>query len=264
MKRFPIFACIVSILLIAACVIPGMAAPTATPAPTNTNTPEPTFTPLPTETPTLVPTSTPDKTATAIVAATETADAVRSELDTVLGDTEIAYKEGHLAWQQTKPISIHLHGPSNDFMEVSRNLTTGDFILKTDATWNATGLLVCGVIFRSEPSIEDGKQYQFLFMRFSGLPAWDIEVHEFGYFKNSPTDIQYSAAVDQGNNATNQIILVARQEQFNLYINKVSQGRYFDYSKQRMNGVFAFLAAQESGDGSCEYENSWIWSLDKD
>jgi hypothetical protein len=262
MKRFPIFALIASVLLIVACAAPGMAAPTATPAPTDT--PQPTFTPLPTETPTLVPTSTPDKTATAVVMATETADAVLTELDKVLGDTDIAYKEGHLAWQQAKPMTVNLQGPSYDYMEVGEKLTAGDFILKSDVIWNATGLLACGVTFRSEPNIEQGKQYQFIFLRFSGLPAWAIEVHEYGQFKNSPTDIQYSAAVDQGNDATNQIILIARGEQFNLFINKVSQGRYFDYSKQRMDGAFAFLAVQESGTGSCEFENSWIWSLDKD
>lgn len=262
MKRLPIFASIALAALLTACELPGMAAPTATPTPTHT--PEPTFTPLPTETPTLVPTSTPDTTATAVAMATETASAVLTELDKVLGDTDIAYKEGHLAWQQEKPMSVDLHGPSSGYMEVGQNLTAGDFILKTDVIWNATGLLICGVTFRSEPNLEVGRQYEFLFMRFSGLPAWAIEVHEFGYFKNSPTDVQYSAAVDQGNDATNQIILVARGEQFNLYINKVSQGRYFDYSKQRMDGAFAFLAAQDSGDGTCEFENSWVWSLDKE
>lgn len=262
MKRYPIIFISMSLVLIVACVVPGMAAPTATPAPTNT--PEPTFTPLPTETPTLVPTSTPDVTATAIARATETADSVLAELDGVLGDTDIAYKEGHLVWKQSEPMSLSMHGPSSAYMDIDKDLTAGNFILKSDVIWNATGLLVCGAAFRSESNLEVGKQYQFLFMRFSGLPAWAIEVHEFGYFSNSPSDVQYSAAVNQGNDATNQIILIAREEQFNLYINKVSQGRYFDYSKQRMDGSFAFLAYQDSGDGSCEYENSWIWSLDQD
>jgi hypothetical protein len=262
MKRFPIFALTISILLIIACVTPGMAVPTPTAVPTGT--PEPTFTPLPTETPTLVPTSTPDKTATAIVRATETASNVLDELDRVLGDSDIPYEEGHLAWQQAKPMSVTLHGPSADYVEIDRDLTAGNFILKSDVTWNATGLLLCGAIFRSEPNLENGKQYQFVFMRFSGLPAWAIEVHEYGQFKNSPSDVQFSAAIDQGNDATNQFILIARDEQFNLYLNKVSQGRYFDYSKQRMDGSFALLAMQESGDGSCEFQNSWLWSLDEE
>lgn len=262
MKRRPIsvFAAI-SILLMTACVVPGIAQPTVTPLPTNT--PEPTFTPLPTETPTLVPTSTPDKTATALIQVTEAAQSVLTELNKVLGETDIDYEQGYLAWQQTKPMSITMHGPATDYMEIGDGIKAGNFILKSDVTWNATGLLLCGAIFRSEPSLEEGKQYQFVFMRFSGLPAWAIEVHQFGQFKNSPTDVQYSAAVDQGNDATNQVILIARDEQFNLYINKASQGRYFDYSKQRMDGSFAFLGMQGSGDGSCEYENSWIWSLDK-
>jgi hypothetical protein len=99
-------------------------------------------------------------------------------------------------------------------------------------------------------------------MRFSGLPAWAIELHEFGQFRNTPSKVQYSDSIDQGNGGTNQFVLIAQDEQFNLYLNNVSQGRYFDYSKQRMDGAFAFLGLQQSGEGSCEFENSWIWSLD--
>jgi hypothetical protein len=64
------------------------------------------------------------------------------------------------------------------------------------------------------------------------------------------------------NQATNQFVLVAHDEQFTLFINGVRQGRYFDYSKQRMEGSIAFLAAQESGQGSCEFKNSWLWALE--
>ena len=262
MKKRPFTVSVLSLLLIIACVVPGAAAPTATPVPTNT--PEPTSTPLPTDTPTPIPTSTPDKTATAMVQATETAGSVLEDLGDVLKDSDIDYEQGHLAWQQGKPMSIDLHGPSAGYMAIDKDLTAGDFILRSDVTWNATGLLICGAIFRSETNLEKGKQYQFLFLRFSGLPAWAIEVHEFGQFSNSPSKTQYADAIDQGNGATNQFVLIARGEQFNIYLNDVSQGRYFDYSKQRMDGSFAFLAIQDSGDGSCEFENSWIWSLDEE
>lgn len=262
MKRFPYLTLLV--FLITSCAnIPGLAGPTATFTPLPTNTPEPTFTPLPTETPTLVPTPTPNKTATAVAHATESAGSVLDELDKLLGDTDIPYQQGHLAWQQTKSISINMRGPDAGFTEIDKDLTAGNFILKSDVTWNATGLLLCGAIFRSEPNIEKGRQYQFLFMRFSGLPAWAIELHEFGQFKNSPTKVQFSDAIDQGNGATNQFVLIAQDEQFNLYLNNVRQGRYFDYSKQRMDGSFAFLGIQQSGEGSCEFKNSWVWSLDE-
>lgn len=263
MKRIPYTVIALSLMLVIACIVPGMAAPTATPVPTHT--PEPTFTPLPpTETATPVPTSTPDKTATAVVQATETAESVLQELEDVLGDSDIDYEQGHLVWQQNRPLAVDLKGPSSDYVEIDKNLTAGDFIFKSDVTWQATGPLFCGATFRSEANLEKGKQYRFLFLRFSGLPAWTIDVFEFGRYKNSPTDFQFSDAIDQGNGATNQFILIARGEQFNMYLNQVSQGRYFDYSKQRLQGSFAFLALQDSGEGSCEFENSWIWSLDED
>jgi hypothetical protein len=259
MKRIPYFV-LIAFTVVGCANIPGLAAPTVTPLPTKTAVP--TETPLPTETPTLVPTATPNKTATAVAHATEAAGSVLDEVERLLDDTEIPYQGGHLAWQQTKPFSINMSGPSSNYMEIDKKLTAGNFIMKSDVTWNATGLLLCGAIFRSEPNLEKGRQYQFLFMRFSGLPAWAIELHEFGQFRNTPSKVQYSDSIDQGNGGTNQFVLIAQDEQFNLYLNNVSQGRYFDYSKQRMDGAFAFLGLQQSGEGSCEFENSWIWSLD--
>ncbi len=91
------------------------------------NTPEPTFTPLPTETPSPVPTSTPDKTATAGAQATETSDSILNVLNQLLGDTDIPYKEEHLAWKQGKPLLVSLSGPSGDYVEIDDDLIAGKF-----------------------------------------------------------------------------------------------------------------------------------------
>ncbi|HKY54136.1 MAG TPA: hypothetical protein VJM08_07525 [Anaerolineales bacterium] len=259
MNRFPNFGLLVLLFLTACGSIPGLN-PTATPVPTQTL--QPTLTPSPTNTATPVPTATPDITATAGAKATETADSILDELDLLLADTDIPYKEGHLAWQQTKPLTINLSGPDDQVLPINEELTAGDFILKSDVTWNASGIIICGAVFRSEADLERGKQYRFLFLRLSGLPAWEIDVFEFGQYKNSPTDTKFSGAIDQGNGATNQFVIVARDDQFNLYLNQNHEGRFFDYSKQRTQGSFAFLAFQDSGKGSCEFENSWVWSLD--
>ena len=233
---------------------------TATLAPSNT--PEPTFTPSATQTSTPSPTATPDAAATAAFRATQTANEVLRDLDKVLGDTDIPYRDGHLVWQQEKSIAINMSGPDQGLMGIGDSVTADNFILKFDVTWEATGLLICGAIFRSEPSLEKGKQYQFVFMRFSGLPAWAIEVHEFGQFRNTPSDVRFSDALNLGNGAANQFMLVAQEEQFTLYINSVRQGRFFDYSKQRSHGLIGFLGAQQSGKGSCEFEDSWVWALE--
>jgi hypothetical protein len=200
-------------------------------------------------------------TATAAFKATDAAGGIVDDLDNLLGDTEIPYQEGHLAWKQDGPFSLEMSGPDQKFVGLDESLTAENFILKSDVTWNATGLLVCGAIFRSEPDLEKGKQYHFAFLRFSGLPAWAIEVHQYGRFKNSPTKVKFSDAVDLGNGATNQVVLVVQDDHFTLYINKTRQGTYYDYSKQRTEGSMAFLAAQQSGKGSCEFKNSWVWAL---
>jgi hypothetical protein len=260
MHRFPYFA-LLTLILLSACGRSPLASPTATPLPSNTPRPTASQTPLPTSTST--PTATPDITATAAANSTLVADDVIGDLDKVLGDSEIPYQDGHLAWKQEEPLNIKMTGPDQGFLAIAEDLTAGDFILKSDVTWNATGLMVCGAIFRSEPDLDQGKQYQFMFLRFSGLPAWAIEVHEFGQFRNSPTKTKFSDALDLGNGATNEFILAVEDDHFTLYLNKARQGTYYDYSKQRAEGSFGFLGAQQSGDGNCKFENSWIWVLDE-
>ena len=261
-KRFPYFA--LSILLaISACVIPGVSPlATSTPIPQPTNTAEPTVTPLPTVTQTPAPTATPDVAATEAAKATESAAGVMTELDKYLKDSEVPYKNGHLVWRQTKPLSINLSGPSYEIQKIDDDVTAGNFIFKSEITWEASGLMICGTVFRSEPDLQKGKQYQFVYLRLSGLPAWAIEFHEFGFFKNSPSKTQTSAAIDLANGAKNTVIIVAQDDHFEVYINRNREGKYFDYSNQRVEGAFGFLASQDSGKGSCEFENSWVWSLD--
>ena len=159
-------------------------------------------------------------------------------------------------------MNIQMSGPDFAILGIDDDLTAGDFIFKSDVTWEATGLLFCGAVFRSEPNLEEGKQYQFVFLRLSGLPAWTIEVHEFGYYKNSPTNVKTSKALDLTNGATNQFVLVVQDDNFTLYLNEVRQGTYYDYSKQRASGSIGFLGYQDSGQGECKFENSWVWSLD--
>jgi hypothetical protein len=262
MKRISYFALLTFILLSSCGKLPSQAAPTSTPLPTQTAPPTASPTPAPTLTST--PTATPDVKATAAANATLAANEVISDLEKVLGDTDILYKEGHLAWQQEDPLHIKMNGPDQQILAIDEKLTAGDFILKSDVTWDATGLLLCGAIFRSEPDLEKGKQYQFLFLRFSGLPAWAIEVHEYGQFRNSPTKTKFSDALDLSNGATNQFILVVQDDHFTLYLNKARQGTYYDFSKQRAEGHFGFLGIQQSGEAGCEFENSWVWSLDEE
>ena len=268
MKRFSYCALFV-VLLVSACS-PAAPEPTVIPTavpPTVTDTPAPTETPLPTDTPTPEPTATPDTAATAAAQSTQVAGEVLAELDKLLSDSDIPYKDGQLAWQQTEPLAIEMQGPSGDVaatLEIDENLTGGNFIFKSDVTWEASGWMYCGAIVRSEANIAIGKQYQFYFLRFSGLPIWYLDVYDNGSdYLGTISKEQYAKAIDMANGATNQFVLVAEDEKFTVYFNGVRQGRFFDNSKQLMEGFFGLMAWQESGTGKCEYKNSWIWSLDQ-
>ena len=254
--------------LITACSSP-QAATTEAALPTNTSKP-PTATSIPptaTSIPTDTPTATPDAAATAAAQSTQAAEGVYTELDKLLSDSDVPYKAGHLAWQQTAPISIEMQGPSGNvgtIKDIDENLTAGNFVFKSDVTWNATGWMYCGAVFRSEPNLKKGKQYQLYFLRFSGLPLWYLDAYENGSdYLGSISGEQSASVIDMANGAVNQFMIVAQDEKFTVYFNGKRQNSFSDSSKRRMDGAFGFFAWQESGKGSCKYENSWIWSLDK-
>jgi hypothetical protein len=231
------------------------ASPTPLP-PTNTPTPPPTAT--------LTPTATPNATATFVAMATGEAEPVLAELKTLLADEKIPYENGHLAWLERDSLDITLDQPGGIYDDIADDIKAANFILKSDVTWTTTGLVLCGAIFRSEKDFEKGAQYNFLFLRLSGLPGWDIEFHNYGQFKNNVTGkTRFASALNLDNGAMNQFVLVAQDNKFIVYINGVRQGQFTDDSKQASNGYLAFLGMEDSGKSTCSFENSWLWILDK-
>lgn len=268
MKRLT-FSCLLLVIMLAstACGTPTPA-PTATPEPA-TSTPVPSDTPAPTSTNTPLPTntatSTPDKTATAAVQATEAASTVIEELDTLLAESDIPYKDGQLVWKQNQPVSISLDQTGfSYFQEVDSktNPVASNFIVKADVKWETTGIIFCGLSFRTdEDDLKEGKQYQFWYMRLSGAPAWTIAFNDQGRYKNSFTGTKYSKALNLENGSTNQIAIVAQDEEFTVFINGTRQGKYYDNSKQAQEGTFTFMAYEDSGKSTCTFSNSWVWAL---
>jgi len=237
-----------------------------TPTPTATFTSTPTLTETPTPTPSNTPTPTPNATATAAVKATEGANTVLQELDALLAekDSDLDYKNGYLAWQQTEPEIIALNEPGGVFSPIGERLQADDFIFKSDVVWQAESLVICGFLFRSEANLSEGKQYGFQFLRFSGLPAWDIESLDLGYTKSIITQkVRFSDALNLKNGATNTFVLAAKDNAFVVYINGIRQGKFYDDSRQMQKGRLAFLASEDGRKSSCTFKNSWLWALNK-
>ena len=234
-------------------------APTDTPVPTDTATPLPTDTPIPSDT----PTATPDFAATEAAEATAAAEVAIADIRDQLALVGVPADVGSLGWVQDEPVAISLDGAWVwNYEPFAEDLLASDFVISTDVTWEATGLLICGLIFRSEANFEVGSQYKFLYLRLSGLPAWAINYYDKGLFQTSIWQ-STAAGIDMGNGATNRLVLWAEGGKFNLFINDSRVGTYYDYSEKASEGYFAFMADQESGQSTCTYENTWVWLLDQ-
>jgi hypothetical protein len=245
---------------------PRASVTTDTPVPTDT--PEPTATPMPTATPTLEPTvtSTPDRSATRIAKTAQAADQakalIREDLDRI-GQT---LPPGSLGWVQDEDVSLEMNDYNSYYYQlIDESLEAKDFILKSDITWNSTGgLMTCGFYFRSEANVEEGKQYLFSMQRLSGLPDWRIAYLQYGMYQRNITGWRAASAIDQGQGATNEVILHVVDGEYTLYINDQRIGTFYDYSVQNDEGYLAYYGDQESGESTCSFENSWIWLIEEE
>lgn len=231
-----------------------------------TDTQPPTSTPPPTSTSTSIPSATIPPSPTPDITATESARATKTtseHLESMKKDLMmVGYPEtGYLAWYQTLPISVIPSASQKmEYELLDENLVVSDFIFKTDVTWSATSLQFCGFDFRAEPNLENGKKYNFIFMRLSGLPGWEIDYYENGEFLKAITErAHFSRALITDNNATNEFVLVAKGNEFTVYINKVRQGTFFDYGNELSVGQIAFMAFQDSGQSVCTFNHGWLW-----
>jgi hypothetical protein len=140
-------------------------------------------------------------------------------------------------------------------------LIVKDFVFQTDVTWNSTGGLAgCGYIFRADRSLSRGSFYEFFTLRLSGLPIWWLTYWENGNPKVdlSPSSAT-SAAIKQKYNSTNTYAVVAIGDWMTLFVNGKRLGSYTN--NKLKEGRLAFQVAQESGETTCIFKNSWVWTL---
>lgn len=234
---------------------PATATPTNTPLPTATNTPLPTatFTATPKPTATNTPTATPDLKATQAAAMEQT---IKAELVKM----NLPSDNGHVGWIQGDTVTISLTGQSYDQKTFDDKFTAADFVMYSELTWKTDGWPICGMFFRSDDRLADGNFYLLQFLRFSGLPAWDIEFYRDGNYVTTVTNqVQFSSKLNIADGATNKVAFAAIGNQFKVYVNGKYEGQYFDWSKLLSEGNIAFAGSQSSGNTKCIFNNSWIW-----
>lgn len=235
---------------------------TPSPVPTSTNTPEPSPTPteVPTDTP--EPTATVDLAATAAFESTQAAEEALAIVGEELAKYDLTTDIGHLAWVSAEPIEIVSQPGGWIFYEpIDEGTEYTEYVLHIDVTWESdTGLAGCGVMFHSEPNLEEGKQYQFWAARFSGLPVWSVELYEYGYYVSSAMgESKVNSAINQENGSLNTYVLEVHKGVMTAYANGKRLSNVLISSLD--HGRIGFFLWQESGKTSCTFENAWIWDL---
>lgn len=235
---------------------------------TSTNTPLPTKTSIPTSTPTLPPTATatPDKAATAAANKTATAVALSEMVKPDLTTYGINPEDGHVAWFNKDSINLEATSYSEEkYYPLNELGKVGDFVLKTNVTWDSTGGLAgCGITFRADEDVKQGGHYSFLMMRLQFQPYWDIEYHKFNEWQATftVTGKPMSAnQLDDEKNSDNDITLIARGENFDLYFNGEKQRT--STNNKLKDGAVSLLSWQDSGKTTCKYSDTWVWVFDK-
>lgn len=243
---------LVLILLLAGCSTPLQPVATTTPGPSATQIPTDTSTPDPT--PTF--TSTPDR----VAIATNAAEVVINQFRAEMGDHGISTESGYLGWVQDTPIKLNLVGGEGvEYRILADGLETGDFILKSDITWNALGDLwiTCGLAFRAGSQLNDGEHYEFQMVGNTPMPAWEIKFWDGMKFV-ATSGGQSSGALNPASGATNQVIIVAEGNDFTMLINGEVE-RVNDPESRRSGGRFGVFGSHNTGNLSCEFENTIIW-----
>lgn len=242
-------------------------APTESPIPTDTELPTETPTSTPTDTPaptsTATATETPDAAATKAAAATQQAASLLPKIEPVLEQYNLFTDSGSIGWVQEKPVELYIDTYGT---LISDNLTPpnqefSDFVLSVDVTWSSkSGLAGCGLIFLADKKLDYGEQYRFYTMRFSGLPAWDVEFFNYDEFKYSVTGgIRFNNAINLLDDSTNNYVLIHKDRVLTIYANGTRLG-IADITS-RSKGIIGIFSYQESGKTSCVFENTWVWAL---
>jgi hypothetical protein len=259
-----LFLVVVCLMVLLTACSTSTPTPTSTSVPTNTPLPTDTPTPIPTDTPT--PTITPDVAATQTAAAQQTMEAKSAEVKAFMEGLEIDASSGSLAWAQQETIVLKNTGFDNEvYGTFAEGIRASDFVIKADITWDTKSFVGCGLILRSstadtEMNRTSNNFYRFYYQNFPGLPGWHISYYKEGDWKYFVTrSWRWASAIKQQNGVANEFVIVAKGNEFTVFINNERVGRYIDDSKSADLGYFGSVIYQDTGESTCTFENGWLW-----
>jgi hypothetical protein len=228
--------------------------------PTDTKIAKPTKKSLPSSTPTIkeVPTDRPDYAATDQAHA---AEAITAEIENVLSGAGSSTDNGHLVYAKQAGTTLTVKGYNTyKYLEVDGTQNLADFAVYSRVTWNTElGFSGCGWLYHVEQGdFQRGRRFYFLFARLSGAPYFFL--NRLGGSAPAQVGGGFSNSIDYADGAQNEVLLIVKKTETQIFFNGTKVKTFYDgYAK---NGTVAHLAATESGNTECVFENTWIWSWD--
>jgi hypothetical protein len=263
-----------SALMLAVVMVIVLSCTIGTPA--ATSTPKPTDTPLPTDT--SIPTDTPEPTATKKATANRAATQRAQQQDTAAAETEFAgavlgevqskldevgemMGYGNVVWLDPSSIEVDSSKPNNTYYKtLDSSIQAGDFAFHTNIRWETkqkVGIVNCIIMFRMGADISMDAMYWMRMGRISGIPHIWFELYNNGNYVTQ-SDYGISNYIRDGNGDENEIILVAKGNQFTAYANGKQVEVWWNSSQD--SGGFALGTWQDTGSSVCTFSDNWIWA----
>jgi hypothetical protein len=137
-----------------------------------------------------------------------------------------------------------------------------DFAFHSNITWETkqkVGIVYCVMMFRISGDLDMDPWYMMQMGRISGLGHifFDV-VQQWSIIGQSDGDA--SNYIKTGNGDVNEVLLVARANQFTAYVNDRQVSVWWNTKIDR--GGFGIGTMQDTGASTCTYADTWIWSYD--
>jgi hypothetical protein len=193
-------------------------------------------------------------------AQTEFAAGVLADIESKLDAVGQVMGYGAVIWLQPSAVEVESADSSEaDYSPLDPSVRSGDFAFHSVVRWETepdSGGLECLVGFRTGNDIRSDPWYSFRLLMNPGDAQSRFDLWQNGAV-SGPGRASASDAVRLENGAENEVILIARGNRFDAYVN----GRQVLvwWNSAIADGGFGLGALARSGRGVCSFRDNWIW-----
>jgi hypothetical protein len=147
-------------------------------------------------------------------------------------------------------------------VEMDPSVQGADFAFHSNITWETkqkVGIVYCLFMFRISGDLSMDPWYMMRMGRISGLGHIYFDVMQ-GWTIMGENNGDASNYIRDENGATNEVLLVARANQFTAYVNGKQVSVWWNTKIDR--GGFGLGTLQDTGASVCTFANTWIYDFE--